>query len=91
MDLGGSLCSGTGKAATNGSHLATVRGGAFGHFRSSDRTENRHASDRFQNAAAIARRPLEGPQAPKLSVTACGSGRHQVQALRRQLSQVIWS
>lgn len=58
-----------------------------GQFRSYDWPENRHASDRFQSAAATARRTVDGAYSPKRSLTACDPARHPVQAERRQFSQ----
>jgi hypothetical protein len=41
----------------------------IGHFRSSELPENRHANDRLQSTAVIARRPFEGAHSPKQSPT----------------------
>jgi hypothetical protein len=43
---------------------------AIGHFQSTVWPESRHTNDRFQSAAAIVRRLLEGADSSKQSITA---------------------
>ena len=51
------------------SFVGEPRTHALGHFRSSERSENRAADDWFQSTAAIARRPVERGHSPKRSPT----------------------
>ena len=70
----GSRLSTCGSWSANGSCWARPGVHTVGHFRSSELPEDRHANDRLQSTAVIARRPFEGAHSPKQSPTVVQRG-----------------